>query len=44
MEIALSLCDILDSGDIDEIKALVQKLIKEVVVDKETLYVYWKFA
>lgn len=40
VEIALSLCDIVDSGDIDEIKALVQELIKEIVVDEETLHVY----
>lgn len=44
VEIASSLCDVIDSGDIDEIKALVQELIKEVIVDEETLHVYWKFA
>ena len=44
VEIASSLCDVIDSGDIDEIKALVQELIKEIVVDEEDLHVYWKFA
>lgn len=44
VEIALSLCDILDDGDLDEIKALLHELIKEIVVDEDTLHVYWKFA
>lgn len=44
VEIALSLCDILDGGDLDEIKGLLHELIKEIVVDEEILHVYWKFS
>ena len=42
--IALSLCDVIDSGDMDEIKFLIRELIEKIVVDNETIHIHWKFA
>jgi site-specific DNA recombinase len=44
VEIALSLCDIIDGGNTDEIKFLIRELIEKIVIDDETIHIHWKFA
>ena len=43
VEIALTLEEILEDGDGDEIRALVYELIDSIVIDGEKIHVYWKF-
>lgn len=44
VEIALSLCDVIDEGDIDEIKFLIRELIEKIVIDDDKIHLHWKFA
>lgn len=44
VEIASSLCDVLDEGDVDEIKYLIRELIERISIDEEQIHIYWKFA
>lgn len=44
VEIASSLCDILDEGNIDEIQFLIRELIDKIVIDNDEVHIYWKFA
>ena len=44
VEIALSLCDVIDEGDTDEIKFLIRELIEKIVIDDDKVHIYWKFA
>lgn len=43
VEIALTLEEILEDGDGDEIRALIYELIDSIVIDGEKVHVYWKF-
>ena len=44
VEIALTLCDVIDEGDLDEIRFLVRELISKIVIDEEKVHIHWKFA
>lgn len=44
VEIASSLCDILDEGNTDEIQFLIRELIEKIVIDNDKVHIYWKFA
>ena len=44
VEIALSLCDVIDEGDMDEVKFLIRELIEKIVIDDEVIHIHWKFA
>lgn len=44
VEIASSLCDIIDSSDTDEIQFLIRELIEKIVIDNEDVHIYWKFV
>ena len=44
VEIASSLCDIVDRSATDEIQFLIRELIEKIVIDDEKVYIYWKFA
>lgn len=44
VEIALSLCDVIDDGDTDEIKFLIRELIEKIAIDNDKIHIYWKFA
>lgn len=44
VEIALSLCDVINEGDVDEIKFLIRELITKISIDDEHVHIYWKFA
>ena len=44
IEIVESFEDILEGGDFDEIKKLIDTLIYYIEVDKEDVYIHWKFA
>ena len=43
-EIADSAADILDNGDFDEIRALVESLIYYIEIDNDDVFIHWKFA
>lgn len=44
VEIASSLCDILDEGNTDEIQFLIRELIEKIVIDNDKVHIHWKFA
>ena len=44
VEIASSLCDIVDRSATDEIQFLIRELIEKIVIDNEDVHIYWKFA
>lgn len=44
VEIASSLCDILDEGSTDEMQFLISELIDKIVIDNDKVHIYWKFA
>ena len=44
VEIASSLCEIVDEGSTDEIQFLIRELIEKIVIDDEKVHIYWKFA
>lgn len=44
VEIASSLCDIIDDSDTDEVQFLIRELIEKIVIDDEKVHIYWKFA
>lgn len=44
VEIASSLCDILDEGSTDEMQFLIRELIDKIVIDNDEVHIYWKFA
>lgn len=44
VEIASSLCEIVDSSATDEIKFLIRELIEKIVIDEDKVHIYWKFA
>lgn len=44
VEIAVNLCEVIDEGDIDEIKFLIRELIEKIVIDDEVIHIHWKFA
>jgi len=44
VEIALSLCDVIDEGDMDEVKFLIRELIEKISIDGEVIHIHWKFA
>lgn len=44
VEIASSLCDIIDEGSTDEIQFLIRELIDKIVIDNDKVHIYWKFA
>lgn len=43
-EIAESIPDVLDYGDFDEIRSLIETLIHFVEIDNDDIYIHWKFA
>lgn len=44
VEIASSLCDIIDGSGIDEVQFLIRELIEKIVIDNEDVHIYWKFV
>lgn len=44
LEIATSFGDILDRGDLNEIRLVIESLIYYIEIDDEDLYIHWKFA
>lgn len=44
LEIATSFGDILDRGDLNEIRLVIESLIYYIEVDNEDIYIHWKFA
>lgn len=44
VEIALSLCDIIDDGSTDEVRFLIKELIEKIEVDEEKIHIHWKFS
>lgn len=44
VEIALSLCDVIDDGELDEVRFLIRELIEKIVIDDEVIHIHWKFA
>lgn len=44
VEIASSLCEIVDGSATDEVQFLIRELIDKIVIDNEEVHVYWKFA
>lgn len=43
-EIAETIPDVLDLGDYDEVRSLIETLIHFVEIDNDDVYVHWKFA
>ena len=43
-EIIASAADVLDYGDFDEIRAMIESLIYFIEIDNEDIYIHWKFA
>lgn len=44
VEIASSLCDVVDGSGTDKIQFLIKELIDKIVVDDENIHIYWKFV
>lgn len=44
VEIASSLCDIIDDGSVDEVRFLIKELIEKVEIEEEKIHIHWKFA
>jgi len=44
IEIATSFSDILDRGDINEIRLIIELLIYYIEIDNDDIYIHWKFA
>ena len=43
-DIVDSIPDVLDNGDFDEVRALIETLIHFVELDNDDVYIHWKFA
>ena len=43
IEILETFADVMDSGDFDEIRALIESLIYYIELDGDTVYIHWKF-
>ena len=44
LEIINSLEEVLETGDFDEIRALIESLIYYIEIDNEDIFIHWKFA
>ena len=44
IEIATSFSDVLDRGDLNEIRLAIESLIYYIEIDNEDIYIHWKFA
>lgn len=44
VEIASSLCEVIDDGSTDETQFLIRELIEKIVIDDEKVHIYWKFV
>lgn len=44
LEIATSFEDVLDRGDLHEIRLVIESLIYYIEIDNEDIYIHWKFA
>ena len=44
VEIASSLCEVIDEETTDELQFLIRELIEKIVIDGEDIHIYWKFA
>jgi site-specific DNA recombinase len=44
IEIATTFSDILDRGDLNEIRLAIESLIYYIEIDNEDIYIHWKFA
>lgn len=44
LEIATSFADVLDRGDLHEIRLVIESLIYYIEIDNDDIYIHWKFA
>lgn len=44
LELATSFADILDRGDLNEIRLVIESLIYYIEIDNEDIFIHWKFA
>ena len=44
IEIATSFSDVLDRGELDEIRLAIESLIYYIEIDEDDVYIHWKFA
>lgn len=44
MKILQSFDEVIETGDFDEIRTLIESLINRIVIDNDDVYIYWNFA